>query len=151
MRDTNEQQCLHDESHIKSIVESVKMPKEDVELERQAVLRKLAAVTAQVEKCASVSGLHSVMVHLNFASNIIIAKDNMTKHYGVCNEPSNKRIELQRKFYSTRKRSRLANVRIVKPSAQEKICIQDALLNSQSKLYPSEETESRLETSAIGQ
>ena len=37
--DKNEQECLHDESHIKSIVESVKMPKEDIELERKAILR----------------------------------------------------------------------------------------------------------------
>ena len=53
----NEQECLHDESHIKSIVESVKMPKQDIDLERQAVLRKVVAVTAQVERCASVSVL----------------------------------------------------------------------------------------------
>ena len=121
------------------------MPKEDRELERKAILPKLAAGTAQVERCASVSGFRSVMVHLNFASNIINAKDYIVNHYGVCNEPSNRtptKILLNsQEIYA----GKCSHCKTISP---RKI-IQEALLNSQSKLNPSEEYDSRLGTSAM--
>ena len=101
---------------------------------RKRVHSKLAIITTQINQCTTASTLSAAETHLNFAINIIRAMHSTPPNIVMLpsREPSNKNIQPQRPFHSTKKKSKKPTVRISKPTVQQKESLCNALLDSGS-------------------
>ena len=128
------------EESVECILKAIKHNKEDVECEKETIRHKLTILTAQIQNCNSARALFAAKTHLNFASNILQVMCNETDTVSSIKscpvqEPANKNVTLQKRFFSTRK-SKTANVRLAKPSPDQKIYIRTCLMNTKPLYYP---------------
>ena len=111
----------------------------DVSNIKNAIIQKLSSLSTEIQQCENLSALSAVESIIKNANNAI--KMNFSKSpqlNPITNEPVNKKMELQRPFHSTKKRTKRPSLRLAKPSQMQKndICLK---LN-QSTLYSTEES-----------
>ena len=104
---------------------------------RKEIQKQLFSLAGQLEFVCDIETLKDVRLYAFSAMNLIKARKNLTKSFPIDkNEPSNKLIEQQRIFFSTKKKKRKqATVRIRKPTSKEKEDICTTLLEKQTSLY----------------
>lgn len=150
--DTNskEQPTLNKEEIVDSVLKTVQQPRDDMLSEKEGILQQMMMLTAQIQNCTNVSALHAAKTHISFASRVIkvLSCESGPTYTSKSKEPSNKNVVPQQRFHSTRKRSRSANVRLTKPSPDEKEVIYNSLLEKK-QLYPIEELNPKDRTSIL--
>ena len=106
----------------------------DVSHVKNDIIEKLSSLSTQVQQCDSLSTLSAVESLIKTANNAIkVNIGDSSQLHPLVNEPTNKKVSLQRPFHSTRKRNKRPSLRLAKPSQIQKndICVK---LN-QSTLY----------------
>ena len=91
---------------------------------KEKLQKKLSMITAQLHLCTNIEALESTDTHLNSILGIMKVFENGTsltegmvhKHNG----PANKHIIKQRPFFSTKRKRKLAAIRLAKPTISEK-------------------------------
>ena len=98
---------------------------------REGIQNQLIALAGYLNTITDMSTLHDVKAFITSALNLIKARQNSSvmtlpvpKH-----QPPNKRIPIQRPFFSTKRKRNRANIRLAKPTIEEKVDICKALLN----------------------
>ena len=84
-----------------------------------------------------VNTLQQIRSYINTAANLIKTQPDIDQLPTQKHQPSNKLIEQQRHFFSTKRKRKSAAVRIAKPTLKEKNDICTALLSTNTTLYPS--------------
>ena len=98
---------------------------------REGIQNQLIALAGYLNTITDMSTLHDVKAFITSALNLIKARQNSSvmtlpvpKH-----QPPNKRIPIQRPFFSTKRKRNRANIRLAKPTIEEKVDICKALLS----------------------
>lgn len=105
-------------------------PNNDGEMDREKRKRslraKLLTIVNDIEGCENDNALQQLEKNINSANSLFISireHEHGNKHLPMPkpNIPHNKNIEAQKRFFSTKKKPRKSNVRLVKPTKEEKI------------------------------
>lgn len=105
-----------------------KAPNNDRETERerrkQSLKNKLLTIVSDLEGCENDDALQQLERSINSAHSLFTSiREHGNKHLPTPKEnaPHNRNIVPQKRFFSTKKKSRKINVRLVKPSKEEKM------------------------------
>ena len=110
---------------------------------KNTIIRELSSLSTQVQQCENLSALSTVNTVIKTANNAMkLNISDSSQLHPVSNEPVNKKISLQRPFYSTKKKSKKPSLRLVKPSQMQKNEIRLKL--NEDTLYCSEEPSGNL-------
>lgn len=94
------------------------------ERRKQSLKTKLLTIVSDVEGCENDDALQQLERSINSAHSLFISiREHGNKHLPTPKEnaPHNKNIVPQKRFFSTKKKTRKINVRLVKPSKEEKM------------------------------
>ena len=94
------------------------------ERRKQSLKTKLLTIVSDVEGCENDDALQQLERSINSAHSLFISiRELGNKHLPTPKEnaPHNKNIVPQKRFFSTKKKTRKINVRLVKPSKEEKM------------------------------
>ena len=113
---------------ICSTFATVKQQRNEFKTERDRIVEKLPS--SQHRSSNAEARLHfRLQKHTNCASNIInvLTHSDELQHQSIgsshSNAPANKKVAVQMRYFSTRKRKRCTNIRLSKPSYNEKKAI----------------------------
>lgn len=108
----------------------------DREVKKKALTAKLLSIVTDVEGCDNDNALQQLERSINSANSLFIS----IRDHGKKNLPSpqnkvphNKNIVPQKRFFSTKKKTRKINVRLAKPSKEEKILITETWREGQDQ------------------
>ncbi len=98
----------------------------DRERRKQSIKTKLLTIVSDVEGCQNDDALQQLEKSINSVHSLFISiREHGNKHLPIPKEnvPHNKNIMPQNRFFSTKKKTRKSNVRLAKPSKEEKVKI----------------------------
>ncbi len=125
------------------LLESLQDPKQSCKLleYRDGIHSQLATLTTYLNATSDMDTLHDVKTLITSALNLIKARQENTSKATLpvaIEQPANKNIPTQRSFFSTRKRKATKpNVRLAKPTIEQKTEMYKTLLNGPLKQAPS--------------
>lgn len=103
---------------------------------RSRIQTRLLVLSGELNSVQDEDTLKNVRHLITSAMNLIKARTSSVIFSPVTKkEPANKKIEQQRSFFSTKRKRKQTNVRMKKPTANEKDDICTILLDTQTSLY----------------
>ena len=137
-------------NEIHSVLSLGGKPTSVIESRRKA-LRSVQQLTALIEECNDEEMLTQVNSEINTSIRLLKCElHNVTLPVVSQQEPANKKLSPQRRFFSTRKRNRVSSVKIAKPTNEEKNEI-IAALSTDSKAYKTKKTAKGTQMSLVSQ
>jgi len=111
---------------LRDCLSSSKGGETDRERRKKSIKTKLLSLASDVDGCNNDNALQQLEKSINAAYSLFISVcEHGNKHLPTPKEsaPPNKNIKPQQRFFSTKKKTRRANVRLVKPTKEEKLQI----------------------------
>lgn len=121
-----------------TLLKCLQDPKQSSKLKvcKDGIQDQIATLTSYLNTTTDMDTLHEVKTLITSAINLIKAKASTPAVVlpTAKDQPANKNITVQRSFFSTKRKKKPANVRLAKPTAEEKKNICKTLLDRPSNL-----------------